>query len=632
MKVRFLFCAVMLLFAADNFNDRSYLRAAQYTQASTAKIKIEKLDDLPAHSYKVKIKAVNFLTDDKALLKLAKEVEKDLQADLKKYDIQDKTTLKEFYSNLGMIAVLEKRYDDFLQYHAKRKELEEKESARLTSGIFSLSYIEALKSGEKDPRTALRENYTKHINALPYKIVEADLKAAKGQAEIASRTLIAGVLESRIQPVLDQNQGKISKDIALTLLSSGYSARHFIPYKDIIVEVLTPYLAAHEVQKPDIWEDRNVTLEDSEIGHPVVVAIWDSGMDTQVFTGKLYVNSEEIPDNGVDDDHNGYVDDVHGIAYDLHADKTSELLYPIGDVSANRSRLQRLMKGLTDLSSNIESEESAELKGIFSGLEQSKVKPFIEDINQYANYSHGTHVAGIAVQGNPFVRLLPARLTFGHTLIPECPTVEQARKDSPMMIETVAYFKGYGVRVVNMSWGNSLDEIRDALEANSAGGSPQEQKELARRIFEIERNGLWQAIQSAPEILFITSAGNSDNDVNFAEFIPSSFDLPHILSVGAVDQAGEETDFTSFGKVDVYANGFEVLSYVPGGDQMKLSGTSMSSPNVTNLAAKLFALRPELTPTQVRALIEQGCDARTAGDRTVKLINPKKSVELLMKM
>ena len=39
----------------------------------------------------------------------------------------------------------------------------------------------------------------------------------------------------------------------------------------------------------------------------------------------------------------------------------------------------------------------------------------------------------------------------------------------------------------------------------------------------------------------MTAAGNSDNDVNFDEVIPSSFDLPNMITVGAVDQAGEET-------------------------------------------------------------------------------------------
>ena len=75
--------------------------------------------------------------------------------------------------------------------------------------------------------------------------------------------------------------------------------------------------------------------------------------------------------------------------------------------------------------------------------------------------------------------------------------------------------------------------------------------------------------------------------MKFDEVMPSSFELPNILVAGAVDQAGDQTSFTSFGNVDVYSSGFEVDSYVPGGDRMKLSGTSMAAPNVTNLAAKL---------------------------------------------
>ena len=177
-----------------------------------------------------------------------------------------------------------------------------------------------------------------------------------------------------------------------------------------------------------------------------------------------------------------------------------------------------------------------------------------------------------------------------------------------------------------------LASIESALEANNAGGTPEERKALSRQIFEIGKGALYEAIKNAPGILFITSAGNADNDVTFEEFIPSTFDLPNIMSIGAVDQAGEETGFTSFGKVDVYANGFEVLSYVPGGDKMKMSGTSMSSPNVTNLAAKLIALKPDLTALQVRELIEKGCDEKMAGERKVLLINPKKSMELLAQM
>lgn len=196
------------------------------------------------------------------------------------------------------------------------------------------------------------------------------------------------------------------------------------------------------------------------------------------------------------------------------------------------------------------------------------------------------------------------------------------------MRTSVNYFQEAGVRVVNMSWGGNRASIEAALEANGWGESAEERAEMARKLFKIERDALYAAIKSAPDILFVTSAGNADNDVEFDEMIPSGFDLPNLLVVGAVDQAGDPTDFTSFGRtVGVYANGFEVDSYIPGGKRMKFSGTSMSSPNVVNLAAKILAVDPGLSPTEVIDLIRRGSD-KVAGPQPMLLINPKKTLEL----
>jgi subtilisin family serine protease len=54
---------------------------------------------------------------------------------------------------------------------------------------------------------------------------------------------------------------------------------------------------------------------DVTVGTPdVVIALTDTGLDASHpdLEGSLYTNPGEIPDNGIDDDHNGYVDDVHG--------------------------------------------------------------------------------------------------------------------------------------------------------------------------------------------------------------------------------------------------------------------------------------------------------------------------------
>jgi len=49
----------------------------------------------------------------------------------------------------------------------------------------------------------------------------------------------------------------------------------------------------------------------------IIVAVIDDGVDIyhEDFEGKIWTNSGEIPDNGVDDDGNGYIDDVHGWNY-----------------------------------------------------------------------------------------------------------------------------------------------------------------------------------------------------------------------------------------------------------------------------------------------------------------------------
>ena len=595
---------------------------------SSQKILVEKADDLPPHTYQVEGKATDYLTDDAKLMKLAAALEKDLLSDLDKYEIPDKTTLQGYYGSLGMIALLEGRNDDYRRYRTLSLALEEKEAQRLVSGLFTLSYLEAVEEGAVDLDAAIADKMRARMKDLPYDVVGDLVKSSKGQAEIVSQTLMEGGMESRTQPIIDQAGGTVSKDIAQGLVRSGYTVRRYLPYKHILVDVYGEYLDAHAVVKEDIWAARVVDLEPGKGLAPVLISVWDSGVDVPIFGDLIWTNEAEVAGNGKDDDGNGFVDDVHGIAYTLHADKTPELLYPIGEMSADRATLQRLSKGLSDLTSNIDSEESDDVKRTLAGLQRDEVKPFIENLGAYGGYSHGTHVTGIAVDGNPYVEVLVARMTYPHEMIPEKPTITQARKDSTMFQETVQYFRDHGVRVVNMSWGGNIASIESDLEAHDQGGDPEARKALARQIFEIGKAGLEKGIAAASEILFVTSAGNSNSDKEFDEFYPSSMVADNLMSVGAVDQAGDETSFTSFGKVDVYGNGFEVESFVPGGDRMKYNGTSMSSPQVVNVAAKLLAVNPALTPKELRDIIVSTADVRTAGEREIRLLNPKRALAM----
>ena len=600
---------------------------------SGAKPVIEKKDDLPRHHYQLDIPVVDlYLPENRqVLLSLAAQVEADIRTDLDNYDIRDDNTLQDFYSVQGTVALLEERWQDYLSLLEKRRTLETKQANKLTMGMLGEALASSQLAGGDDIPAQVERQLQVRLEALPYEIVQDNLKSTKGRTEILTRPLVLGGIESSYQPILDKTEGEISYDIASSLVSVSFTLDQFIPYAPMINKMYVSHIAANNVVKADIWEARKVELGGDAKATPVVIAVWDSGSDTEIFarTSQLWSNNAEIPGNGIDDDENGFVDDVHGIAYDLYAKKEVSLLYPIGDLGGDEAQMQSRMKGIGDITSNVDSEDAVELRKYLSSLPQNQVQDFLESLNLYGNYAHGTHVAGIALETNPFARLLVSRMTYGHKQIPEEPTLEQARADAAMMREVGAYFRAHGVRAVNMSWGGSLRGIEEALEAHNAGGTAQQRKALAREIYDIGDAALREAISGSPDILFITSAGNSDNDVRFDEFYPSSYEYPNLLTVGAVDAAGDETSFTSLGKVDIYANGFEVESYVPGGNRIEFNGTSMSSPQVLNLAGKLLALAPKLTTAQLRQLILDGADDKQLESRTIKLMNSKASVARL---
>ena len=430
-----------------------------------------------------------------------------------------------------------------------------------------------------------------------------------------------------MDPVVAET-GELSDEMAETLLGMQLAIREFLPLRDTSLAILTAVVDAHHEEKEDIWPARSVAL-DADAGHAqVVVGIWDSGIDTGVFGDQMWTNEAETY-NGLDDDGNGFVDDIHGIAYDMFGARHPELLHPHGDMTGRVDEAMQYAKGLSDVQAAIDSPEASELKRYIGSLEQSEVSSFFTALGFTALYMHGTHVAGIAVEGNPYAEILCARISFDYHPQPAPILPDAARAHADSHAETVAYFQAAGVRVVNMSWGWTFKEVLASLEANGIGGSAEERKSMTEEIFGILDQGLHDAIASAPEILFVIAAGNDDSDVGFDRTIPSSYDLDNILVVGAVDQAGERTSFTSMGdNVVVYANGFEVESYVPGGARIAASGTSMASPNAANLAAKLVALHPELRPGEIVSLIEEGADALPEAEE-LKLLNPAATVALL---
>lgn len=586
--------------------------------------------DLPRYTYNLPTETVSALLTESSFSDFAAEVGCDMDKLLRSYNIEDKTTLRDIYMTLENIALLSGDYNAALEFTSKVRELEDKPAERLISGLVVEAIVAAERSGagEVERYAVFNDVYESAINKLPWDTVQNAIKDIKTATEWNSYGVIVGFVQSMYDPAASKS-GMISDEVARDIIRCRKMLEVEFPYKDIQVQVLRTYIQKNRVIMPSIWVERDIDLTDVKNLHPVVIGIWDTGVDTTVFRQQLIRNEAESI-NGRDDDGNGYVDDVNGIAYNkLGGEPTPELLFPLDE--ASRTILQEehnLLKGYSDLQANVDSPEADELRHQLASMKPAEVQPFIEGLTRMFVYIHGTHVSGVAIAGNPASKIVVVRESFPYEMIPPPIHMKDAEKWAVNMQRTVDFLRERGTHVVNMSWGYTLKDLEEQYEINGIGNNSEERHRMAQETFDVLMTGMHKAISSAPGILFIVAAGNTDEDIDFVVDMPASIELPNVISVGAVDQAGQITSFTCTGRsIGVHANGFEVESYLPGGERLAFSGTSMAAPNVTNLAGKLVALDPSLTPESIIELIIKGADQTEDGRRV--LINPKRSVEIL---
>lgn len=583
--------------------------------AQVAKVRIDKAADLPRFEYRIEGKVEALLADPAKFAVFAAAVRRDTQSVLDRYEIADKAVERQLLATLMQLDWLEGRRDEAMARLARIRALEEKPADKLTSGMVLRSVDGARRATGATSGAAygadVGARLRAELDAMPYAVVENNVKGAKTSAEITSEALVLGQVRDVLQPIVDKS-GTLSSDFAPGIVAAKYRLAVLLPLKAVLVDTYTAYLAANRVEKPDIWAARDATLPAGRGYAPVTVGVWDSGVDSAVFGDRVARDASGAPAL---------------IAFDKYSDPATGELYPLP--AGLKDRLPRMtsrLKGFSDLQANVDSAEAGEVKRYLSNLKPDEYKAAIEELMAAGNYIHGTHVAGIAAAGNPYARIAIARIEFGHTLQPDpCPSLALAQKDARNTRAYVEFFRRHRVRVVNMSFGGSVGDVEGQLEQCGIGRTADERRRIAREWFDIGKEAFVEAMASAPEILFVAAAGNENADSSFAESIPADIVLPNLITVGAVDKAGDEAPFTSYGKtVVVHANGYLVDSVIPGGERVAESGTSMAAPQVANLAAKMLAVNPALTPPQLVAIIRDTSE-RTADGRRA-LVNPRKAV------
>lgn len=581
------------------------VQAQAAATAAAAREVITSADQLPRRTIQLAKPPSAYLTAPRAELQaLADTLETNLRADLARYEIRDDATQRNYVGALLTLAQFRADWAAVPALVDRLRALQDKPGPRAATGTLAGILAEQQAGGHDAAwvEARVRERY----GALDWAEAGDLIKQSKGQLEVLNPELTRGAFEQQLDVMANNMKLDVPESIVGTIVGARLQNELIVPVRGAIVAGLQAVIDRHADRsaKPDVWTPRQFTIAPETKASEVTVAVWDSGVDLALF--------KAAPGRG--------------IAFDRESRRSGDLLRPLGDAAPRWPELKTLIKGAMDLRAALDTEDARRFKQVVSTLPADKAKAFGEDMALTGLYTHGTHVAGIAVAGNPFARVYAASMLWDHRAEPMKPTEAHSRRTADAYREIVEAFKANGVRVVNMSWRYGASAYEGALAWHNVGASPDDRKRIARELFAIERDALREAIASAPGILFVAGSGNEDNSADFEEYIPAGLSLPNLVTVGAVDTAGEETSFSTFGKtVVVHANGFEVDSLLPGGERVKFSGTSMASPQVANLAAKLFALKPSLTVAQVRDAILRGADTRGR----VNLVNPRRSAELL---
>jgi len=249
-----------------------------------------------------------------------------------------------------------------------------------------------------------------------------------------------------------------------------------------------------------------------------------------------------------------------------------------------------------DLAANIWSNENEVVDGV-----DNDHNGYIDDVRGWDFYnhdndpsddnSHGTHIAGtIAALGDNATGV--AGIAWNAQIMPLKILGSDNVGSVFDAVEALNYAVAMGATVSNNSYGGMVSTaFYDAISAANDAGH-----------------------------VFVTSAGNDNQDNDTIAHYPSSYDLDNIIAVAATDRNDNKASWSNYGatSVDLAAPGVSIYSTWNDGTYDWKQGTSMAAPHVTGTVALVQSLRPDWSATEVVDSVLGSVDPITALSGKVK--------------
>ena len=225
--------------------------------------RIDRAADVPRFSYKIDGSLEDVIRDDAKFKPLAQAVRRDTESVLAQYEIADKAELRQLLGVIAQLDYLEGHYDDAMQVSLRIRALQDKPADRLLSGMQLRAQVDAQKATGSTTSEAFRAEVGRVIAAelatLPYPTIENDVKSSKARAETLGETMVLGNVRNVLQPTVAKT-GTLSSDLVPGVVAAKYALATALPLKKTLIDTYSAYLAAHKVEKADIWAARDASL------------------------------------------------------------------------------------------------------------------------------------------------------------------------------------------------------------------------------------------------------------------------------------------------------------------------------------------------------------------------------------
>ncbi len=228
--------------------------------------------------------------------------------------------------------------------------------------------------------------------------------------------------------LLNRHELDLIYHIASDFDNSLHLAKEINSIPDIVYCVPEAYYEFCELPDDPLYEDQwgleaigmASAWGKAKAGREIIIGVVDSGIDTDHndLKAQIFTNTEEIPDNGIDDDSNGFIDDVSGWDF-------------VGNITAAEA-------------------------GNRQWKPDNNPKPAFD------NNDHGTHVAGIATATtNNGIGM--ASVSWNATILPiKCAmdnlSAQTGSRNVYRPYDGVMYAAMMGADIINCSWSSDYND------------------------------------------------------------------------------------------------------------------------------------------------------------------------------